>query len=235
MNVGFGGKQAIPHPSKMTEGCLGAGAKLEAGDLQYFYFRTAEENGGVAEPPPWYKPNAAPSEYLGKAKGLKQILWEHGLWVAGMVERIADDDLVRDQALSITRVLSNCPDFANEITALQEAFLRRGHICIMSPKGHPELAGVGIEYSWVKSKKFFRTHNKQDMKGFVDLILSSMARSVVLLRTVWKFARKARAYAEAYRTGEVDGRSQLDVERLMERHKAHRNAVDFHGKGIEDQ
>jgi hypothetical protein len=152
-----------------------------------------------------------------------------------MVERTADDDLQRDQDLSITRVLHNCPDFANEITALQEAFLRRGHICIMSPKGHPKLAGVGMKYPWGKSKKFFRTHNEQDMKGFGDLILSSMARSVVPLRTVRKFARKVRAYAEAYRTGEVDGRSQLDVERLTERHKAHRNAVDFHGKWIEDQ
>ena len=170
-----------------------------------------------------------------RAKGLKQILWERGLWVPGMVEKVAEDDAQRDQALSMTRVLSNCPDFANEITALQEAFLRRGHICVMSPKGHPELAGVGIEYSWGKSKKFFRAHNKQDMTGFNDLILRSMARAVLPLRSVRKFARKARAYAEAYRTGEVDGRSHVDVERMIKQFKAHRNAVDFHGKWISEQ
>ena len=69
MNVGFGGKQAIPHPSKMTEGGLGQGARLAVGDIHFFYFRTADENGGVADSPSWFKPSSAPSECLGKAKG----------------------------------------------------------------------------------------------------------------------------------------------------------------------
>lgn len=39
-----------------------------------------------------YKPGLAPSEYIGKAKGMKQVLYERGLWKDGMLVEIADDD-----------------------------------------------------------------------------------------------------------------------------------------------
>ena len=96
MGVNFAGKQPVPHPSnrKMTEGCLGEGAMLKVGDLQYFYFRSAEERAadgatdGKPDPPPFYKPDLPPSEYVGLPKGKKQIAYERGLWKQGMVEKI---------------------------------------------------------------------------------------------------------------------------------------------------
>jgi len=45
-----------------------------------------------------------------------------------------------------------------EKTAFHYMMLERGHIPEMSPQCHPELAGVGIEYSWGKSKQHFRRH-----------------------------------------------------------------------------
>ena len=60
----------------------------------------------------------------------------------------------------------------------------RGHILVMSPKGHCELAGQGIEYDWGKMKQNFRRKNKY--KNFHGLIQDSMSTR--------KFARKARAY-----------------------------------------
>ena len=50
-------------------------------------------------------------------------------------------------------MLSNCWDFAHEKTALEDAFESRGHILRMCVKGHPELAGQGIEYSWGLAKQ----------------------------------------------------------------------------------
>lgn len=148
MSVNIGGKQAIPHPSKMVRGCLGEGATLKEGELQYFYFRSAEERrdtgaiDGQPDPPPFFKPNLAPAEYIGLAKGKKQVLHERGLWVPGMVERVDDDDPKgRDRALSMDHVLGQCPDFYNETGALQTLVELRGHILVMSPKGHCELAG----------------------------------------------------------------------------------------------
>ena len=35
----------------------------QVGDVQHFYFREGD-------PPPFYKPGLAPSEYVGKAKGM---------------------------------------------------------------------------------------------------------------------------------------------------------------------
>jgi hypothetical protein len=64
-----------------------------------------------------------------------------------MIDRI---DIVLGTALDkkgrgvekcMTTALSLCSDFANETSALEQRYLDRGHICIMSPKGHPQLAG----------------------------------------------------------------------------------------------
>lgn len=127
---------------------MSEGALLKEGDMQYFYFRSAEErrdageSDGKPDPPPFYKPDMQPSDYVGKAKGKKQILFERGMWKAGMVERIDEDDVRgRDQSMSIDHVLGSCIDFRNETGALQTLVEARGHILVMSPKGHCELAG----------------------------------------------------------------------------------------------
>lgn len=152
MSVNFGGKQAIPHPSRMVQGCLGEqGALLKEGEMQYFYFRSVEDRrdagatDGQPDPPPFYKPDLQPSEYVGMAKGKKHILFERGLWKTGMVEKIDDDDpRGRDKTLSMDYVLGSCTDFRNETGALQTLVESRGHILVMSPKGHCELAGDAL-------------------------------------------------------------------------------------------
>ena len=51
--------------------------------------------------------------YVGKAKGWQQVIWERGLWVDGMQNRIEEDDEDgRDQRLSayhVTAPLSLSP------------------------------------------------------------------------------------------------------------------------------
>ena len=49
--------------------------------------------------------------------------------------------------MSMQHVLDSCYDFATEKTAFQWIMLEKGHIPEMSPKCHPEVAGVGIEYT----------------------------------------------------------------------------------------
>lgn len=153
MSVNFGGKQSIPHPSKMEEGCLGEGATLKLGEMQYFYFRSAQERAdagatdGNPDPPPFYKPDLAFQDYVSQAKGKKQILFERGLWKTGMIERVDEDDPKgRDQSLSMDFVLGSCADFHKETGALQTLIESRGHILIMSPKGHCELAGEHLMF-----------------------------------------------------------------------------------------
>ena len=127
-------------------------------------------------------------------------------------------------------VLSNCEDFLNEVSALESILLARGHRLIMSPKGHCELAGSGIEYDWGKMKMWFRRHNHLKRQEFNSLILQSMSREALPLSTTRKFARKARAYRRAYREG-VDN-ALTSIEKMVQTFKTHRNAIDFAYKFI---
>jgi hypothetical protein len=67
----------------------------------------------------------------------------------------------------------------------------------MSPKGHPEIAGLGIEYSWGKSKMEYRRLNDCVPKHMHANILESF--EFLTLERVRKYARKTREYKRAYR------------------------------------
>ena len=53
-------------------------------------------------------------------------------------------------------ILANLPDFKNENSALQHTIESRGYILLLSPKSHPKVGDVGIEYYWGISKLEFR-------------------------------------------------------------------------------
>ena len=85
-------------------------------------------------------------------------------------------------------------------TVLTVQYSRKtGHILISSPKYHPELAGVGIEYSWGKAKLEFRrnindcvpTHLRENVKKALDI-------SILSLERVRRFARRTRDYKRVY-------------------------------------
>jgi len=144
--------------------------------------------------------------YVDKPKGMKQIAWERGLHKPegeGKMhgDAIPEDDEGTDRSLSFKYVLSNCWDFAHEKTALQEYVESRGHILRMCVKGHPELAGAGVEYSWGKAKqKFRRDVNDRVAAHLHQNIVSCFSRleKFLPLSRVRKFARKTRAYRRAY-------------------------------------
>jgi hypothetical protein len=171
--------------------------------------------------------------YVGKPKGMKQIAWERGLHkpeCAGKMhgDSIPEDDESKDRSLSLKYVLSNCWDFAHEKTALQELVESRGHILRMCVKGHPELAGVGVEYSWGKAKQKFRRETNDRIAAHLHrnivACFSRLAEYLPLSR-VRKFARKTRAYRRAYKEGQPN--SHADVEKLVKAYKSHRSAEVF--------
>lgn len=87
-------------------------------------------------------------------KDMKQQLWERGRGVDGMGtgEKLEPE---RNMATA----LGELPDFHNEKTAFQHSG-ERGHILVLSPKCHPEVAGSWMEYSWVLFKQEFRGNMK---------------------------------------------------------------------------
>eukprot|EP00965_Chrysotila_dentata_P038299 1273069-Pleurochrysis_carterae.AAC.2 len=102
----------------------------------------------------------------------------------------------------------------------------------MSPKGHCELAGQGVEYDWGRQKQCFRRRNTYNLTRFHDLILECMSRETLPLSTTRKFSRKARAYRRAYAEG-VDN-EHASIEKMVKTFKTHRCAADFAGKFIRD-
>ena len=120
--------------------------------------------------------------------------------------------------------MADCLDFTCEETALEQCAHKRGHLLRMTPKGHPELAGVGIEYSWGKAKYHFRKINDCDPKNFHILVLQSLSDNVIYRERARKFARRARDYMRAYATGVS---KHVDIEAQRKTYKTHRCAMDF--------
>ena len=142
------------------------------------------------------------------------ILWERELYEYSM------------NMEKMKRVLSKCPDFEAETCSFEEEVAERGHIPILSPKGHPELAGVGIEYCWGKSKLYFRHNNSLKSGSFSERIKDSICtKNVLFLERVRKFARKARSYGRACANPESP-RSSEGVGKLVKMHKSHRCSLN---------
>jgi hypothetical protein len=108
--------------------------------------------------------------YVGEAKGSDQYLWERGLYfdkretpngsMAPMVFRLDKcDPKERTEEWSQVWLLSNLTDFEKEQSALEKKYLDRGDIPLFCAKGHPELAGKGVEFCWGVSKRNFRKIN----------------------------------------------------------------------------
>ena len=120
-----------------------------------------------------------------------------------------------EQTLSMRHVLSNCEDFLNEVRRL-----------VMSPKGHCELAGSGIEYDWGKMKMWFQAAQPPQAPAVQPAHPAvHVACEALPLVTSRRFARKSRAYRRAFREG-VDNELTF-IESMVKTFKTHRNAIDF--------
>ena len=117
---------------------------------------------------------------------------------------------------------------------------KRGHILVLSPKFHPEVAGVGIEYSWGMSKlKFRRGINDEVPKNLHRNILASVCRETILtLSRIRRFARRTRDYCRAYLRLEKDAggpESRDSIEKVRKTCKAHHNIIDMEPSVIDTQ
>lgn len=271
MNVKWGGtKGGKMRNTTVSAECLGPNdatiewegrtvdCKVKVGDIQSFIFQ-------VGDPPPFYDLDAPAKSakkgrkvrvctggkgrgkrykeldepivgYEGKPKGVRQVLWERGLWQEGMTGSAEPSS-----GMNVNTVLGNCPDFREEKSALQHLVESRGHILIMSPKCHPELAGVGIEYSWGKAKlEFRRKINDENPKKLEENMLKALSTEMILtLKRIRRFARRTRDYRRTYA---LLGGVESDIDELKRKHgaegyrliekmvatcKAHRNIVDM--------
>ena len=120
----------------------------------------------------------------GKAKGLLQVLWERGFIdesnlssynISGSKDKHGNIN----NSFSLLHIMSECEDFSNETTLLQDTLAKRDVSIIRTPKCHPELAGEGIEYSWGFAKNAYRKFliERKSTKGkFLQSVKSVLSR-----------------------------------------------------------
>ena len=203
--------------------------------------------------------------WRGMRKGKAQLLWETG-WVNPTISANIGAEWINDwpngykpteQELNTkkrtsdgkknaTLFLDQRKDFAGEQTVVEKLFCRYGHLVIASPRYHPELAGLGIEYCWGKAKWCFRRYVN-------DLVSTNLEKNVLIalgsraypmfgtgaecpaplaVERVRKFARRARTYRmmfAAFPTPE-------SAEKVLAAWKSNRQCVtlkDAHGTAVD--
>eukprot|EP00957_Ditylum_brightwellii_P069055 5241678-Ditylum_brightwellii.AAC.1 len=107
-------------------------------------------------------------------------------------------------------MISGLTDFVEEKTRLQHMGEAAGWNLGMSitidrsPKGHPEVAGEGIKYTWVCAKFYMRTvpvGKRKTAAQFwreVRLSLSTTGGATLNYNKICKFAARARNYISTY-------------------------------------
>ena len=74
--------------------------------------------------------------------------------------------------------MSKFPEFANYKSSLEETHLQRGHIMLMQPTCHAEMAGEGIECCWGKAKHEFRRHTNtrsSEPEALLESVLTALS------------------------------------------------------------
>ena len=143
MNAGYGGvrKGQDIAPQDDTP-------KLKKGAVQHLTFQQGEY--------PFYEPGA--TDHVGKIKGLKQILFERGLWIPGMSMLGGKKGQKPNRKMSMPAVLREQKDFAKVDSSLLVLLKRHGGVALMLPKFHCELNP--IELVWGRSKWWVRRNCK---------------------------------------------------------------------------
>jgi hypothetical protein len=189
--------------------------------------------------------------WLGKPKGLLQVLWERGFIDE---EKVNQQHYYKKQCddpdRSLVTMLQKCTDFQNEKSAM-EALCddmssmdtsaapgqpSRQIILLTTPKYHCEIAGDGIEYSWGLSKRGFRRlalAQKRGKGNFHEAVKQCL--SLVKVEHARRFSARTRRYMLIYgnldklpKEGEEDSTlSYGEIEKYVKtKFKTHRNTLD---------
>ena len=157
---------------------------------------------------------------------------------------------------SLRLLLAEEEDFKNESTQIEYIGKTCGIHVYMSPKGHPEIAGMGIENIWAAGKQTYRAiplSEKKDRDKFLVAWDSAFSSDTLNWLVANGCRRKAQNYMLAYLTIHLSqsGQKEFDEDTINQMlanpdavamanvegfrkiaSKTHRNCLDFSGKEI---
>ena len=153
------------------------------------------------------QPKVVKKGYVGKAKGVFQILYERG-WIDpanidkySMNGPLNKETQLREDQYSLNYLIRKCEDFVHEKTLLQHHGEALGCIIDRSPKCTPEIAGDGIEFDWAMCKLWYRAlpiEEKQDKKKFIKNVKRALSTEVIDIDRTRKFSQRARKNMVGY-------------------------------------
>ena len=172
--------------------------------------------------------------WLGRPKGMLQILWERG-WIdstkvvssrsmryskEGKKGDFGEDGKLKDENRQyvLSHLLKQCKDFKEEMSDLEHLAKELGGpdatiSILFTPKYHCELAGEGIEYCWGAAKRIYRKlplKKKRSWEAFRTSVFESLTNiNVDMCR---RFSAKARGYMMGYHHQALeteDGRGEV--------------------------
>ena len=155
--------------------------------------------------------------WLGKPKGLLQVLYERG-WInennvseytlKGKVNQ-KNEILPEHRRFSLRSLMSDCADLKEEKSAIEVLLLdlskksidnHRKIELLVSPKYHCELAGEGVEYAWGMMKRYFRSLSldKKNTKGKFEKVVRETVEGCVSKKNMELFSARCQRYMMAY-------------------------------------
>ncbi|KAI5811939.1 hypothetical protein BZA77DRAFT_360145 [Pyronema omphalodes] len=169
-----------------------------------------------------------PVHQVGKAKGIKQVLQERGLWDEGLRSRcpslakkqpaetdeqhaaraLAFQRCIKGHFCCAFRIMESQPDFVQEKSLIEIQIVKRGHECLFYPKFHCELND--IEFHWGAVKRYTRENCDYTFTGLKRTVCQGLDSASSM--TIRRFANKSRPRFHSYASG-LDGRQQQFVER----------------------
>lgn len=141
--------------------------------------------------------------------------------------------------MNAATALANLPDLKQYKSALPRVVESREHILLISPKFHLEVAGVGIEYFWGKSKQTCRRETSDEIPGNLhsNIVRSLCGKAVLRLGRICCFERRTRDSYRAFFTLDNQGmiNSKDTIERMQKISKAYCNIIDIEPAFIDRQ
>ena len=129
------------------------------------------------------------------------------------------------------RLLESLPDFQEKSTV--EILIRDfGHILLLSPKCHPEVAGCGIENIWAYIQSIYQTKINRNASNIEEQIAD--AAKQVSMSVVWNCGMATRNFISVYSRAARNQMMKLSIEMIQDMlkiEKTYRKHRDVKGLG----
>ena len=131
-------------------------------------------------------------------------------------KRVVTKRMTLDEAKA---VLMQQPDFRDQQNWLTETVAQLGHVLIVGPKFHPEIAVV--EYFWGDCKRYTRARCDYSIDGLLKTVPEALQHASRDLGTIRRTYEHVFRYMRAYRMGTLNC---AEVEWCMRKYTSHRRS-----------